>query len=552
MKNKILEMADILAHEKSIELSSIFNAMEEAFSKIGRSKYGAHLDIRAHVDQKKGDIYWAHHRTVVEGVPETDSELSLEDALKEDASAVIGTVFQDALPPVELNRSSAQTVRQIILQKIREAERKRQYDSFKDKKDQVVSGSVKRVEADGNIVIDFGRVEAILPRRELIPRELIRQGDRIRCYVYEVKEAPRGPQIFLSRTHPQFLAKLFHQEVPEVYDGVIEIKSVARDCGSRAKMAVYSEDRSIDAVGSCVGMRGSRIQAVIEELYGEKIDVIPYSADVATFVVNALAPAEVSKVVLDEDSRRVFVVVEEDQLSLAIGRRGQNVSLASTLCGLDIDVITVAQDTEKRQQEFAKITQLYQETLDVDEVIAQLLATEGFVTVEDIVEADVEEISEIEGFNPDIASEIYNRAVVYLTEKDAAIMAEYKALGAQEDLITFNSLGHKNKLIIAKTGVKSLDDLADLSSVELKEILGDKFSVKRAGDIIMDARAHWFEDKNTNENTDETNDTAEDVAETQNDAAENTADTPEATTAENASDHSINTTETTNDSDTDS
>ncbi len=383
----------------------------------------------------------------------------------------------------------------MIVQKVREAERERQYSEFKDRIGEIVVGEVKRTEY-GNVLVDLGRAEAILRRDEMQPRETFRNKDRVRAYIYDVRPEARGPQIFLSRTHPQFMAKLFAQEVPEIYDGIIEIKAVARDPGSRAKIAVVSKDSSIDPVGACVGMRGSRVQAVVNELSGEKIDIIPWSSDPATFVVNALAPAEVSKVVLDEDSRRIEVIVPDPQLSLAIGRRGQNVRLASQLTGWDIDIVTESEDGERRSREFKQLTEYFVEALNVEEVIAQLLATEGFSRVDELVYVDLDELASIQGFDENIAQALRERAEAYLAEQHEALRQEAAELGLGEDLLSFDGLRLEAIVALGRKGIKSLDDLADLAADELIELLPDGgLSEEDAGQLIMAARAHWFGDE---------------------------------------------------------
>jgi N utilization substance protein A len=406
--------------------------------------------------------------------------------------AVLGEFLTDELPPIDFGRIAAQTAKQVIVQKVREAERQRQFKEYKDRIGEVVNGLVKRVEY-GNVTVDLGRAEAILRRDELLPREHFKNGDRVRAYIYDVRAEARGPQIFLSRTHPTFMAKLFSQEVPEIYDGIIEIKSVARDPGSRAKIAVLSHDSSIDPVGACVGMRGSRVQAVVGELQGEKIDIIPWSQDPATFVVNALAPAEVAKVVMDEESKRIEVVVPDDQLSLAIGRRGQNVRLASQLTGWDIDIMTENEESERRSEEFKTRSQLFIDALDVDDVIAHLLVAEGFSSVEEIAFAEIHELAEIEGFDEDVAEELRDRARLFLDQQNSELTERRQALGVSEEIASIEGFTPVMLVKLGENGVKTLDDLADLAGDELREILGkDALSLDDANEIIMAARAHWF------------------------------------------------------------
>src|SRR5205085_4648 len=413
----------------------------------------------------------------------------------------IGDWISETLPPFDFGRIAAQSAKQVIVQKVREAERDRQYEEYKDRIGEIINGVVKRVEY-GNVIVDLGRGEAIIRRDEMIPRELFRPGDRVRAYVYDVRREQRGPQIFLSRTHPQFMAKLFRQEVPEIYDGIIEVKSVARDPGSRAKIGVVSRDSSIDPVRACVGMRGSRVQAVVNELQGEKIDIIPWSPDAATFIVNALQPAEVVKVVLDEDSSRIEVVVPDDQLSLAIGRRGQNVRLASQLTGWDIDILTEAEESERRTEEFRTRSQLFIDALDIDEVIAHLLVTEGFGSLEEVAFVPVDELAEIEGFDIEIAAELQERARTALERRDREYEARYRELGVADDLAALEGLTPGMLVTLGEGGIKTLDDFADLAGDELLEMLsasdkgGAKLELDEANALIMKARAHWFEGDN--------------------------------------------------------
>src|SRR5512137_1755486 len=415
---ELLQIADAVAREKAIDRGIVIAAMEDAIAKAARSRYGAETEVHAEIEPKTGEMRLSRLLLVVDQVENDAIHISVEDARKRHPAAQVGDTIADPLPPLEYGRIAAQSAKQVIVQKVREAERDRQYAEYKDRIGDIVNGIVKRVEY-GNVVVDLGRGEAIVRRDELLPREVFRNGDRIRAYIYDVRREPRGPQIFLSRTHPQFTSKLFAQEVPEIYDGIVEVKAVARDPGSRAKIAVISRDSSVDPVGACVGMRGSRVQAVVNELQGEKIDIIPWSADAATFIVNALQPAEVMKVVLDEDSTRIEVVVPDDQLSLAIGRRGQNVRLASQLTGWDIDILTEAEESERRQKEFAERTKIFMDALDVDEVVGQLLAAEGFRSVEELAYVDPSELASIEGFDEDTAGEIQARARDYLERIEA-------------------------------------------------------------------------------------------------------------------------------------
>ncbi len=496
---EMLQVADTVARDKGIDREEVLVAMEEAIQKAGRSKYGHEHDIRADIDRKSGDIKLFRYREVVEEVENEITELTLDAARRIKADAEVGEFIVDALPPIDFGRVAAQTAKQVIVQKVREAERQRQYREYRDRVTEIVNGLVKRVEF-GNALVDLGRTEAIIRREELIPRENFRQGDRVRAYIYDVREEPRGPQIFLSRTHPQFMAKLFAQEVPEIYDSIIEIKSVARDPGSRAKIAVLSNDSGIDPVGACVGMRGSRVQAVVAELQGEKIDIIPWSVDPATFVVNALAPAEVTKVVLDEDAHRIDVIVPDEQLSLAIGRRGQNVRLASQLTGWDIDILTENEESERRQREFRERSQLFIEALDVDDVIAHLLVTEGFSTVEEVAYVAIEDLSGIEGFDEDIAGELQERARNFLVEEEERNTARRKELEVTDDLAEVEGLTSAMLVALGEAGIRTRDDLADLASDELidsEEGVLRAFGLgeENANAIIMAARAHWFEDE---------------------------------------------------------
>ena len=395
-KLELLQIADAVAREKSIDRSIVITAMEDAIAKAAKSRYGSETEVRAELNPKSGELRLFRHLLVVDAVENPATQITLEDARRHNPAAQVGDTIADTLPPLEYGRIAAQSAKQVIVQKVREAERDRQYQEFKDRIGDIVNGIVKRVEY-GNVVVDLGRGEAIIRRDEMLPRETLRNGDRVRAYIYDVRREARGPQIFLSRTHPQFMAKLFAQEVPEIYDGIVEVKAVARDPGSRAKIAVISRDSSVDPVGACVGMRGSRVQAVVNELQGEKIDIIPWSMDIATFVVNALAPAEVAKVVLDEDKERIAVVVPDQQLSLAIGRRGQNVRLASQLTGWDIDILTEQEESERRQAEFEKRTKMFIDALNLDEVVGQLLASEGFTSVKELAYVDEKELGSIEG-----------------------------------------------------------------------------------------------------------------------------------------------------------
>ena len=491
---ELLLVADAVAREKSIDREEVLEVIERAIQKAGRAKYGHEKDIRATIHRKTGDVRLSRWTEAVETVENEETQIPVHIARKFKPEIQIGEHLIDPLPPIDFGRIAAQTAKQVLVQGVREYERKRQYDDYKDRVGEIINGVVKRTEY-GNLMVEVGRAEALLRRDELIGREAFRNGDRVRAYIYDVREEPRGPQIFLSRTHPGFLAKLFAQEVPEIYDGIIEIKAVARDPGSRAKMAVISRDASIDPVGACVGMRGSRVQAVVQELQGEKIDIIPWSPQAATFVVNALAPAEVTKVVRDEESGRVEVVVPDEQLSLAIGRRGQNVRLASQLTRWDIDILTEAEESERRQEEFRRRTGLFVEALDVDDVIAGLLVTEGFTTLEELAYIPPEELAEIEGFDETIAAELIRRAEESLIRRDTALNEKRIELGVSDDIAAIEALTPAMQVALGEKGVTTLDDLADLASDELIEIVGaEQMTEETANEVIMGARAHWFED----------------------------------------------------------
>ena len=510
-RQELLQIAEAVAREKSIDKSVVIASIEEAIQKAARSRYGAEHDIRVFIDPKSGEMTITRVVTVVpDGEVENEyAQKSLSDALADDKDAFVDKTYEEILPPFELGRVQTQMARQVVTHKVREAEREHQYEEFKDRVGEVVNGTVRRVEY-GNVIVDLGKGEGIMRRDQSIPREAFQVNDRVRAYIYDVRRETKGPQIMLSRAHGGFMAKLFMQEVPEIYDGVIEIKSVARDPGSRAKMAVLSNDNSIDPVGACVGMRGSRVQAVVAELQNEKIDIIQWSPDEATFIVNALAPAEVTKVVLDEEEDRVEVVVPDEQLSLAIGRRGQNVRLASQLTGWQVDIITEAQDSERRQKEFTERTALFQEALDVDEVIAQLLVTEGFSSVEDLAYVDENEIAAIEGFDEDTALELQARARDYLERETAEQDAKRKALGVEDELLTVPGVTMPMAVALGEAGVKTIEDLADLATDEVRGGFEQKggervkvpgalesfnLSVPDAENLILNARiaAGWIE-----------------------------------------------------------
>ena len=465
---ELLQTAEAVAREKMIDPVLVIEAMEESLARAAKSRYGAEMDIRVSIDRKTGRATFTRVRTVVdeEELENYQAEFTVEQAEQYLEDPKIGDKLIEEVPPVEMGRIAAQSAKQVILQKVREAERDRQYEEFKDRAGTIINGTVKREEY-GNVIVDIGAGEGVLRRNEKIGRESYRPNDRIRCYIKDVRREQRGPQIFLSRTAPEFMAELFKMEVPEIYDNIIEIKAVARDPGSRAKIAVISYDTSIDPVGACVGMRGSRVQAVVNELQGEKIDIIPWNEDQPTFFVNALQPAEVSKVVLDEEAERIEVVVPDEQLSLAIGRRGQNVRLASQLTGLDIDILTEAEESARRQAEFAERTGMFMETLDVEEVIAQLLVTEGFTNLEEVAYVEIDELLAIEGFDEDTVSELQARAREYLDEMNRKSLLAAKEMGVEDGLIDFNGLTPQMLEALGKDGVKTLDDFATCADWEL-------------------------------------------------------------------------------------
>jgi len=465
---ELLQIAEAVAREKLIEPNLVIEAMEDSLGKAAKSRYGAEYDIRAHIDRKTGELTMERCRTVVEDdeYENTFTELTLEEAREIDADAEIGTVLSDALPPMDFGRIAAQSAKQVIMQKVREAERERQFDEFKDRVGEIINGVVKRVEY-GNVIVDVGRGEAILRRDQLINREPFRTGDRVRAFIRDVRSEVRGPQIFLSRTAPEFLAELFKMEVPEIYDGIIEIKAVARDPGSRAKIGVISNDNSIDPVGACVGMRGSRVQAVVSELQGEKIDIIPWNEDAPTFLVNALQPAEVSKVILDDDAERIEVIVPDEQLSLAIGRRGQNVRLASQLTGFDIDIMTESDESERRQAEFVAHTKVFMDALNVDELVAQLLASEGFTSLEEVAYVEAEELMNIDGFDAETVEELQARARESIDEQNAKFIEKARELGVEQSLFDYEGLTPQMFAALAEDGIKTLEDFAQCADWEL-------------------------------------------------------------------------------------
>jgi N utilization substance protein A len=523
-KAELLAIADAVAREKLIDKAIVIEAMEDAIQRAARARYGAENDIRAKLDGETGDLRLWRVLEVVEEPEDHFKQVDLKGAQKLKKDAAIGDFIVDPLPPIEFGRIAAQAAKQVIFQKVRDAERERQYEEFKDRAGEIITGVVKRVEF-GHVVVDLGRAEGVIRRDQQIPREMVRVGDRIRSLIASVRREARGPQIFLSRAHPDFMKKLFAQEVPEIYDGIIEIKAAARDPGSRAKIGVISHDSSIDPVGACVGMKGSRVQAVVQELQGEKIDIIPWSEDLATFVVNGLQPATVSRVIIDEEESRIEVVVPDDQLSLAIGRRGQNVRLASQLTNSQIDILTEADASEKRQREFVERSEMFQTELDVDETLAQLLVAEGFTTLEEVAYVEQSEISAIEGLDDDIAAELQNRAAEGLERREAAAREERRKLGVEDQLAGMPHLTEQMLVTLGKAGVRTLDDLADLATDELVQkkrveprrrsdapvraedkggILAEYgLSEEQGNEIIMAARAHWFDDDDSGEKTED-------------------------------------------------
>ncbi len=515
---ELIAIANSVASEKMIDKAIVIEAMEDAIQRAARTRYGQEMDIRAKLDPNNGDLRLWRVVEVVEQVDDIYKQVDVNGAQKLQKGATVGDFLVDPLPPIEFGRIQAQAAKQTIFQKVRDAERERQYEEFKDRAGEIITGVVKRVEF-GHIVVDLGRAEGVIRRDQQIPREVVRVNDRIRSLILKVVRENRGPQIFLSRAHPDFMKKLFAQEVPEIYDGIIEIKAAARDPGSRAKIGVISHDSSIDPVGACVGMKGSRVQAVVQEMQGEKIDIIPWSPDIATFVVNALQPANVSRVIIDEEEERIEVVVPDDMLSLAIGRRGQNVRLASQLTGKAIDIMTETDSSEKRQQDFVARTEMFQNELDVDETLAQLLVAEGFTEMEEVAYVELDELAAIEGFDEDLAQELQSRAAEAIERREQANRDERRALGVEDALAELPYLTEAMLVTLGKAGIKTLDDLADLATDELIEkkraeprrrnedaprrpehkggVLGQYGLTEEQGnEIIMAARAHWFEDEN--------------------------------------------------------
>ncbi|MDR2067836.1 MAG: transcription termination factor NusA [Holosporaceae bacterium] len=487
---ELLQISDAVAREKGLEKEKILEAMESAIQKAAKSKYGYEHDIQVTIDRKTGEVSILKCITVKDVVENEITEISIDEAKAIDPEAKVDQVFTTKLPPLNFGRVAAHAGRQTITQRIREAERERQFEEFKDKTGEIISGVVKRAEFN-SVTLDIGRTEAIIKRDQLIPKENFRVGDRVRAYIVDVSREAKGPQVFLSRTHPKFIEKLFMQEVPEIYDGVIEIKAIARDPGSRAKMAVYSADTSIDPIGACVGIRGSRVQAIIQELQGEKIDIILWSDDPVTFAVNALAPAEISKVIVDEENRKFEVLAPDNQLSLAIGRRGQNVRLASQIIGWNVTVVSETEALEKSKQEYHAQSKMFMDMLDCDEVIAYLLVTEGFSSVEELANTSKEELASIKGFDEAVAEELISRANNYVAEKEKEILAKLNEMQIDPKIMEFGVFSNEALLTLAQHDVRKLDDLADLSSGELMEILPN-LNESFANDIIMKSREHWF------------------------------------------------------------
>jgi transcription termination/antitermination protein NusA len=509
-RTELLQIADAVARDKSIDRSVVLAAMEEAMQKAAKARYGSENEIKVEIDPKTGETHVSRYLHVVELVDNDKIEISMEDARARNPAAQVGDIIAETLPPFDYSRISSQAAKQVIVQKVRDAERERQYEEYKDRIGEIIHGIVKRSEF-GSVVVDLGKAEGVVRRDEMIPRENFRTGDRIRAYIYDVRRETRGPQIFLSRSHPQFMVRLFAQEVPEIYDSIIEIRAVARDPGSRAKIAVISKDSSIDPVGACVGMRGVRVQAVVQELQGERIDIIPWSQEPATFIVNALAPAEVSKVVLDEDTHRVEVVVPDEQLSLAIGRRGQNVRLASQLTGWQIDILTEAEESERRQKEFSERTTLFMEALDADETLAQLLASEGFAEVEDVAYVPIDELASVEGIDEETAHDLQSNALEYIDKRNRELNEKRLALGVADEVLEVEGVTPAIAVALGEAEVKTLEDLAGCATDDLLgyyETNKDKERVRFPGSleefnlspadanvIIMNARvkAGWIE-----------------------------------------------------------
>ena len=492
---ELIQVAEAVAREKLIDKEDVILAMEDAIQRAARSKYGLERDIRATVNRNNGAISIEQYTQVVQEVEDESTQMSLEEALRRDKSLKIGDYHKKELPPFDFGRIAAQSAKQVISQKVRDAERLRQYNQFKDRVGEIILGTVKRFD-NFSVTLDIGKAEGVIRKEEMIPREQLKPGDRVRTYILNVSEETRGPQIFLSRSCNEFLSLLFTQEVPEIYDGIIEVKSVAREPGSRAKISVYSKDNTIDPVGACVGMRGSRVQAVVNELQGEKIEIIPWSEDPVTFVINSLAPAVPSKVIMDEEAGRMEVIVPDDQLSLAIGRRGQNVRLASDLSKWYIDVMSESDESEKRQEEINERTKIFIKALDVDDVIAHLIVAEGYSSINDIADTSIDELNNIEGFEEELSMELKERAQNYVKLQNENVEKKLKSSGIDSKLYEFTHLSKFDILTLVENDIKTLDDLADLDSEELFTLLGKKVfnNENEAGEIIMEARKHWFDE----------------------------------------------------------
>ena len=494
VRPELLQIAEAVARDKSIEQTIVIEAMEQAIQSVAKKKYGQDLEVKATIDEKTGEIKINRVLHVVNDIENSSNQISLEQGKEYDSNAKLGDTIFDPLPPIDFGRVAAQTAKQVIVQRVKEADKERQFNEYQEKQGQIINGVVKRVEY-GNVFLDLGKAEAYLRKDETIARETFRPGDRVRAFITQVKKDLNGPQIFLSRTCNEFMSALFSQEVPEIYDGIIEIISIARDPGSRAKIAVLSKDKTIDPVGACVGMRGSRVQAIVNELQGEKIDIITWSEDAASFIVNTLSPAEVTKVVLDEENKKVEVIVPDDQLSLAIGRKGQNVRLASQVSKWEITILTEGAESERRQADLKKETQVLIEALVIDDVIAHLLVSEGFKSIEAVAFVPLEELQSIEGFDENLAKELKERAVVYLEEKEEEYEKERIKLGVSDEMKEIEGLDQEMIVLLGKNNIKTKNDLADLSSDELLEILEGKFEIKEDADkVIMKAREDWFKD----------------------------------------------------------
>ena len=492
VRPELLQIAEAVARDKSIEQHIVIEAMEQAIQSVAKKKYGQDLEVKASIDEKTGEIKITRLLHIVEEIEDSSNQISLIQGKSFNKDAKLGDTIYDPLPPIDFGRVAAQTAKQVIVQRVKEADKERQFLEYKDKQGQIINGVVKRVEY-GNVFLDLGKAEAYMRKDDTIVRETFRPGDRVRAYITAVKKDLNGPQIYLSRTCNEFMGALFSQEVPEIYDGIIKIISVARDPGSRAKIAVLSNDKTIDPVGACVGMRGSRVQAIVNELQGEKIDIITWSEDPASFIVNTLSPAEVTKVVLDEENQKVEVIVPDDQLSLAIGRKGQNVRLASQVSKWEITILTEGAESERRQAEIKKETQVLIEALVIDDVIAHLLVSEGFKSIEAVAYVPLEELQAIEGFDENLAKELKDRAIVYLEEKEEEYEKERVQLGVSDEIKSIDGLDAEMLVILGKNNIKTKNDLADLSSDELLEILVGKFENNEEADkIIMKARESWF------------------------------------------------------------